>query len=254
MWTFRQNNYYLRLKGINFAADVTAFVKDAFLKSETPINLDSETIVPFTLTNDAASTNPNRFSIIFKSSIALPVTVTDIKASVKDEFVKVEWTSHTETNIERYEIEKSVDAIHFKTAGSVIAKGNNATTQKYEGFDATPAAGANFYRIKIIEKSGVISYTDIVKVNIVKSAGSITVYPNPVKGRTFYVNMKNIEKGRYSVLMYNAAGQQVFSSFLNHNGSNTTYPIMTTNIVTKGGYKLHIRNNETQKIETILFE
>jgi hypothetical protein len=254
MWAFRQNSYFLKLNGINFAPDVAAFIKDAYLKSETPVRLDAETILPFTLTSDAASSASNRFTIIFKGHVALPVVVTDVKASAKDEIVKVEWTSRTETNVERYEIERSADAVTFTTVGNLPPTGNNATTQKYEWLDGTPNAGANFYRIKVTERSGVVTYTEIVKVNIVKSAGGISIYPNPIKGKTFSVNLKNMEKGRYTVLLYNELGQKVFSSFINHNGNNTTYPITTTNLVTKGSYKLHVTNNGFQKIEAVIFE
>src|SRR6476620_4996730 len=184
-------------------------------------------MLPFSLTSDPASSAPNRFTIVFKASKALPVVVTDIKASLKDKAVKVEWTSHTETNIDRYEIERSEDGQNFVKQGVVDAKGNNSTTQLYEWLDQSPLTGRNLYRIKVVEKSGEVKYTAIVKVEIARTAGSITVYPNPVKGNRFTINLKNMEKGRYIVMLYNNAGQVVFNTIINHDGRNAAYPVTT---------------------------
>jgi hypothetical protein len=252
MWQFRQKSYFLKIAGVNFSRDVTAFVKDAYLGVETPINLETGTIIPFSITSEAASSARNRFTIIFNGSKALPVVVTDIKASLKDKGVKVEWTSHTETNIDRYEIERSEDAINFVKQRVVVAKGNNATIQLYEWIDQTPVTGTNFYRIKIIEKSGEVTYTGVVKVDIAKTAGSITVYPNPVRGNTFSVNVKNMEKGRYSIILYNNAGQIVFNDVINHDGRNTPYPV-TTKITSKAIYRLHVSNGNIDKTSLVLF-
>jgi len=253
MWQFRQKSYFLKVNTINFDRGITAFVKDAYLQVETPINLNDETVIPFNLTSDAGSSAANRFMIIFKASKALPVVVTDIKASLKDKAVKVEWTSHTETNIDRYEIERSDDAQNFVRQGVVSAKGNNSTSQLYEWLDQSPVTGANFYRIKVIEKSGEVKYTAVVKVDIAKTAGSITVYPNPVRGNKFSINMKNMEKGRYIVMLYNNAGQSVFSTIINHDGRNAAYPV-TTRVISKGSYQLHISNDNIKKTELLIFE
>ncbi len=55
MWQFRQKSYYLKLNGSNFSPALKAFVKDNYLRSETPIDLTSSTFLPFTITTDSAS-------------------------------------------------------------------------------------------------------------------------------------------------------------------------------------------------------
>ncbi|MEJ7681477.1 MAG: hypothetical protein WKG06_27225 [Segetibacter sp.] len=53
MWQFRQKSYYLQLTGSNFSPDVTAFVKDAYLHKETPVDLSTVTLLPFSITADS---------------------------------------------------------------------------------------------------------------------------------------------------------------------------------------------------------
>ena len=252
MWRLKQSAYLLKLTGINFAPDVSAYVKDEFLHVEIPINLTGETLLPFSLTSDATSSAPNRFTVLFKESRALPVVVTDVKASPKDRTVQVEWTSHTETNIDRYEIERSEDAQHFVKQGVVSAKANNLGIRLYDWFDQWPLTGTNFYRIKVIEKSGEVKYTEIAQVDIKKSSASVTVFPNPVTGNTFSINLKNMEKGRYSIMLYNNVGQSVFSTIINHDAGNAAHPV-TTKGISKGIYQLLISSDNISKTAQVIF-
>jgi hypothetical protein len=252
MWRLKQSAYLLKLTGINFAPDVSAYVKDEFLHVEIPINLTGETLLPFSLTSDATSSAPNRFTVLFKESRALPVVVTDVKASPKDRAVQVEWTSHTETNIDRYEIERSEDAQHFVKQGVVSAKANNSGIRLYDWFDQWPLTGTNFYRIKVIEKSGEVKYTEIAQVDIKKSSASVTVFPNPVTGNTLSINLKNMEKGRYSIMLYNNVGQSVFSTIINHDAGNAAHPV-TTKGISKGIYQLLISSDNISKTAQVIF-
>jgi hypothetical protein len=251
---YRHKTYFFELTASNFSPGITAFVKDAFLKKETAIDLAAGTVMPFTITTDAASAASDRFSIVFKGNSVLPVTITNIKATVKEEGVKVDWQTKTESNIDRYEVERSDNAIRFTTVGSVTAKGNNSNGHQYDWLDVSGVSGTYYYRIKVIEKSGEVKYTDIVKVNIAKTNGSIAIFPNPIRGNTFSVKLKNMDKGRYNILLYNDLGQKVFQSMIDHNIGNSTYRVTIPTRMVKGSYKLHITNGDVQKTDVVIFE
>lgn len=74
MWQFRQKSYYLQLYASNFAQSVKAVVKDNYLHKETAVNLSSVTLVPFGITTDSASFAANRFTVVFKTLRALPLS------------------------------------------------------------------------------------------------------------------------------------------------------------------------------------
>ncbi len=74
MWQFRQKSYYFQLNASNFAQSVKAVVKDNYLHKETVVNLSSVTLLPFSITTDSASFAANRFSVIFKTVRALPLS------------------------------------------------------------------------------------------------------------------------------------------------------------------------------------
>ena len=103
--------------------------------------------------------------------------------------MRIEWTAQQETNIGRYEVERSTNGQQFSTLGNVQAKGNSSVAKNYNLFDPNPFSGASFYRIKIIE-AGHITYSRVLKVNITGSSlNTLTIYPNPIKGNIIALQM-----------------------------------------------------------------
>jgi hypothetical protein len=254
MWQFRRQSYYLRLTGSNFSPEVTAFVKDNYLHTESPVDLSSVTLLPFNINTDSASFATNRFSIVFKLGKALPVTLTKIKAYQKDNGIQVDWTAENEVNIGSYEVEKSVDGQHFAKGTGITAKGNNSVTQNYSWLDENAVTGSNFYRIKVIEKSGEVKYSNIVKVDIAYAKGTITVFPNPIKGSVIQVKLSNMEKGRYSAVLYNTLGQKLYSNTIEHTLRSGNYTISLGRLISKGTYTLHIFKGDISMNERVIVE
>lgn len=254
IWQFRQKNYYLKLAGSNFSPYLTAFVKDAYLSKETPVDLSSVTLFPFTIDSISASAAKDRFSIVFKPGSVLPVTLTSIKAYQKENNIQVDWTVEAETNIEGYEVERSADGQKFNKAATVAAKGNNAVAQIYNWLDDNPNTGSNYYRIKVIEKSGMIKYSNTVKVTIANVNSSITVFPNPIKGNVIQVRISNMKKGRYSAVLYNTLGQKLYGSIIEHTNRSGTYTISLGRLISKGIYTLHISKGDITVNERVIVE
>jgi hypothetical protein len=56
------------------------------------------------------------------TNAALPLTFTDIKASQRDKAIQVYWTVINESNILKYRVERSSDALHFINAAGVLQR------------------------------------------------------------------------------------------------------------------------------------
>ena len=241
-WKLKQQQYYLQFSASNFSPLLSASLRDQYLNTETPISLSSTTIIPFT--NDNASFSPDRFSIILKTAGLLPVTLTDVTAYQQDKGILVDWKAQGETNINNYQIEKSINGEQFSKVGTIQPSGNNGVTQTYSWFDGAATAGNNFYRIKVTEKSGVVKYSPVVKVAINKGNGSIAIYPNPVHGSVIGLQMNNLEKGNYTISLYNNAGQKLYAGLIEHKGGSATYSISTGRQLSKGICSLHVTKGE----------
>ena len=253
---YKQSSYYLEVNGINFDLTLSAVVKDKYLNIETPVDLSGgNTQIPFSIiSGDAASAASDRFVVLFKNASTLPLTITSMKAYPKNEGVQVDWVALNEVSTDHYEVEKSLSGQLFDKKATVIAKNNNSNSELYSWFDTKPVAGNNYYRIKVVEKTGEIKYTRIVKVNIGKVGSGISVYPNPVKENLMNVQFANLLKGKYNVVLYNNLGEAIFTQSIEHNGENANYKIRITQLITKGAYNLVISNTDFEQTETLIFE
>ena len=186
-----------------------------------------------------ANLNSSSASVFQIDLFALPVTLTNIKAYQQNAGVQVEWTAQQESNIDRYEVERSQNGQQFSTLGSVRAGDNVSVAVKYNLFDPNPLNGVNFYRIKIIE-AGKETYSQILKVNMNNgSKNSVTIYPNPIKGSTVALEI-NLQKGNYTIILTNGFGQQVMNKRMTHAGGAATETLESSKSLAAGVYQLRL--------------
>ncbi len=176
----------------------------------------------------------------YTPATTLPVTLTNVKAYQANAGVQIDWTTQQESNIEKYEVEKSNNAQQFSYLASVPAKGNSSVILKYNLFDPNPFAGVNFYRIKTIDKSGQATYSEVIKLNISRGVTMLTVYPNPVKGNTIVLQMNNLQKGNYNITLSNKIGQTIITKVIAHAGGSATQTIEPGKVLAEGVYQLRL--------------
>ncbi|MEO8769745.1 MAG: T9SS type A sorting domain-containing protein [Ferruginibacter sp.] len=251
----RKQAYQFRIIPVNMQTPgLTAYLEDAFLHTSTGLNLEANTDVVFNVTDDAGSYASNRFYIVFKQLLILPVTFTNISATRNSEkSISVEWKTANETGIDKYEIERSADGRMFTKISMEMPKANNGSSVSYNYPDESPLMQDNFYRIRAISVSGLVQYSAIVKVATKNAGKSISVYPNPVVGKKMAVSFVNQPAGEYNVQLSNIVGQVVYKDKLVVNSSNTVKTISLDGSIAAGTYQLVITAADgTKNVERVV--
>ncbi len=181
-------------------------------------------------------------SIVLFSSTPLPINFANLKAYQKANGVQIEWSNATEANMDKYVIERSADGSRFTEITSVAAKGNRTAMESYTWYDATPFNGNNFYRIKGNEKDGTNKYTGILKVMIGKGKAGMAIAPNPVRGNLLNLQLSNLAKGMYTLVLTNSLGQRVYNKALNHEGGAANYQLQLSSALKGGLYNLQLND------------
>jgi len=245
----QQRNYTLEFIANNLnTTGLTGIIKDSYLGTSTPLNMNGISSVNFSVDGNAASSVANRFMIVFRPLGVVPVTFTSINAWQQNSSIAVQWQVENQLNIKQYIVEKSTDGINFTEVATVTATGNNQSTITYNWLDASPVNGANYYRAYSIDNTGAVAYTQIVKVDISSGNSSIAVYPNPVTNGTINLEMKNMPQGLYNVRFLNEIGQLIFNKTINHTEGTSAETISYDKNISKGSYQLeiiHPDNSET---------
>jgi len=248
----REINYEWEFKAENFnAPGLTAYLQDAFTGTETAISLAGTTVVPFTVTSNAASKAAGRFRIVYRGTATLPVTLTSVKAYQQNSGINVSWNTQNESGMQQYEVEQSTTGNNFAKVNTTAAK--NGTANSYSWFDASPAQGNNYYRIKAVSLNGEVKYSNIVVVKLGGKGNEMSVYPNPVKGNTISLSLNGLSKGNYTMSVFNQLGQQVLNRVINHNGGNATQTVDLSSLAT-GIYELRLSNGQTVLTERLVKE
>lgn len=104
------------------------------------------------------------------SGVILPITQLDFSAQLNDQFVLVNWQVTSTSQLAGFNIESSSDGRNWKTTAYVPAIPDEAS---YSFQDADLNFSVRYYRVAILEASGITDYTKVVTVR--KATASIAL-------------------------------------------------------------------------------
>ena len=192
------------------------------------------------VTDDPKTGAPNDPTITYLNVFPLPVTLYELRAAPKNAGIQVAWNVSFENNMLKYEVEKSNDGRTFAKIGEVAAY-NRASNSTYTFFDPNPNSGINYYRLRVIDQSADGKYSMIVRVDMDGKNGNIRIYPNPVVQQTITLQLSNIDKGNYNMVIYNSLGQVAFKQAIVHDGGSTSKNILLPGTLAKGAYTVQVK-------------
>lgn len=254
MWQMSQKKYAFKIAVTSIPENINTCLEDNYLHLSTILKNNASTIVPFTITSDSLSFATDRFKIVFKRHLIYSNPTNSIKAYEKNDGVEVGWTTEFENNVSSFEVEKSVDGVHFIVVGLVKAKENSASLAAYSWLDKNPVDEENFYRVKVINKSGDTVYTQIAKIKVVNYKSSISVFPNPVQGNTINLLLKNITKGNYRIRLISSEGKAIYAENFSYTGGSGLKVIKLNELISKGNYQVQLISDESFKNISILVQ
>lgn len=147
---------------------------------------------------------PATYSLSWEGS--LPVTLASFEVSKEAATAVLNWVTTSETNSRHFDVERSGDGKAWEQIGRVDAARESSERLRYSFADGKPAAGRNFYRLKMVDWDDSFTYTRIRWVDF-GGVREINVYPNPASDK-LYVDGDDISR----IELYNVSGKLVHSS------------------------------------------
>lgn len=141
----------------------------------------------------------------------LPVKIYYFNAGKGTNVNTLNWQAECSSTQATFEIERSADGRNFTSINTITAS-QARCAQPFSYDDASPLAGTNFYRIKMIDIDGRATYTAIVKVGSqVKDMQLAGVLPNPVSN-TAQLSITTSKKDKVELAIVNIEGKVVSKS------------------------------------------
>lgn len=215
--------------------NLACYLEDTYLNTKTPVSLVERTVVPFSISTDANAAR-DRFRLVFNTWIRF----NNCKATFANEETFLTWAVTGEVDLDKYEVERSTDGFNFSVIGNTPASGNsNYSLFKYKDTYTDP--GVYYYRIKASGKHGVVAYSNVTKVTILKVSSSLYVFPNPAVDNKVHLQVSNnLPAGEYRLKLLSTGGITVNTRTINHPGGRATYSIRPNVTLAPGIYQLEV--------------
>lgn len=135
---------------------------------------------------------------------ALPVNLIEFGVKKENAVARLTWKTATESNSEKFVVQRSTDGKKWLNVTEIQSNGDKSTPSIYSAVDNTPAAGMNYYRLKMVDRDRTFAYSSIQHLNF--EGDDVIVYPNPV-GSNEKINLL-IERSRAKeITIYNQSGK-----------------------------------------------
>ncbi|MBI3141796.1 MAG: T9SS type A sorting domain-containing protein [Bacteroidetes bacterium] len=187
------------------------FASGAYSVSPTSYNYSvSDTSITFDYN---FSTGLTYFSLgtLDESGSPLPVEFTHFDAIPSGARVELIWGTATETNNERFELERSADGLAWHRIATIKGAGNSINPLDYSYFDNSPLGGKSYYRLMQVDYDGKTDFSEIREVNrtLTEQVFQVeTVYPNPF-AESFTVDVLLSEDAKVVFDLLNTNGSVV---------------------------------------------
>ena len=190
-------------------------------------------------------------TVSYQSNFPLPVTISNFSALASNNSTKIYWHTANEINIVGYDLQKSTDAVNFKTVNSALAK--NSKGGDYAFYDAI-LTQTTYYRLKINNSDGKTFYSNLISISNKQLDKQLSIYPNPVVGKIINIALSNQSAGIYSLKVISAGGQVLASKQINHLGGNSVNTIDLSTVNAKGLCFVSITSKDVKTTKTVIIK
>jgi len=122
----------------------------------------------------------------FTKMPVLPVTLLNFFAKKANNASLLTWQTQTESNNDRFEIERSTDGTSFIKIGSVKGAGTSNILQYYSFTDNNPVKGINFYRLRQVDLDARFVFSETRRVDF-NNSPIFELNNNPSNGTNIIV-------------------------------------------------------------------
>jgi hypothetical protein len=115
----------------------------------------------------------------------LPAELTTFEGTqISKSINQLNWTALSETNLDKYIVEKSENGIDFEYLGEKSASGNSSTARSYSIEDNRPFDRVSYYRLKQVDFNGNEHFSNTIAINNSEWSGFavLNLFPNPSNG------------------------------------------------------------------------
>ena len=177
----------------------------------------------------------------------LPIILSSFTSTVDGNRVILNWQVESDLTTKLFEVERNLDVTKFETITSIFGS-NSSIARKYNFIDTKPSnASVVYYRLKMFDKDGTITYSKMLSVNTKNSSNYVSnVYPNPVKkGQNVNIELVSDKEQTASFIIVNTLGKIISAKEKNITKGFNNVSFKMGNYLAADNYFLQIKMGNT---------
>lgn len=156
----------------------------------------------------------NGFTSFSKFAVAsaptpLPVTLKNFSAHCADSEVGLEWATGSESNSQKFIVQRSRELVTWSAVAELPAAGNSNTERQYAVTDENPLPQVSYYRLLQVDLDGKQAVYGPISVSCEGMENGMILFPNPAEG-TFFAEIFTATADKDALIaIFNTQGQLV---------------------------------------------
>jgi hypothetical protein len=169
----------------------------------------------------------------------LPALLMSFSGTTVNNAAELDWVMENETNCKWFVIERSGESGGFDSLTFVLGANNNHQTA-YSFTDAHMMNGSNSYRLRQVDRDGVVKYSKVITLYNMSTSAKMQVYPNPASAVVNYaVSLTSADM--VTVQVYNLAGVILMTRQQSLSAGNNQQSLAISTLK-DGNYVLRVSN------------
>jgi hypothetical protein len=145
----------------------------------------------------------------------LPVELLEFTGVCKNDEVQLKWSCATEYNNDYFQVEKSLDGIHFREIAIIRAAGNSVTNTNYEFFDTETINKNAIYQLSQVDYNGEKHILQLTSAQCIDDETSLFIHKNPFQA-VLHLSLMNSGTSPYEIQILDRQGITHYqTSFIN---------------------------------------
>ncbi len=188
------------------------------------------------------------FRVKLIDSSPLPISLIEFSGMKQNGINKLNWQAEEGMNFSYYNIERSTDGNTFDSIDIIGGNGNSQYDYDDSNIDEIKPY---YYRLKMVDKDGSFTYSNVILIMADNHVKDILVYPNPAHDQLKFQLILE-KKSRYDVLINDISGKTIMKlpPPLFEVGNN--YFSINTSSLPMGTYTLIVQNTENKYIRKFI--
>jgi len=150
---------------------------------------------------------------------ALPIQLVSFYALPLHNFVRLTWSTVSETNNNYFSIERTTDFESVQEVMHINGAGNCSFQMDYSASDTNPLDGISYYRLKQVDFDGQYSYSKWLKIYFSWQKG-LKIIPNPLKGNNLNIIIPQVPTASTHISIHDMTGKIIYDRNLDKDLSN----------------------------------